>query len=100
MKPARQSQAGPLLVICRSGRLSLVNGLVHRMALPCFSSEAECVIAGDTSTTRPAAKCVAGKAAQHHDRTGHTVSVEVNGNVIYCNDEEHAKKKAKKAAGE
>jgi len=33
-----------------------------------------------------------GLAAQHHDRTGHSVSVEVNGHVSYCDDEENERR--------
>ncbi len=34
-------------------------------------------------------------AAQHHDRTGHSVDAEVSGNVSYLSDEDHATRKAK-----
>ena len=33
-----------------------------------------------------------GNAAQHHDRTGHNVNIEVQGNVSYCNDDEHERR--------
>ena len=38
-----------------------------------------------------------GNAAQHHDRTGHTVRVDVEGQVTYCNDEENARREKEKA---
>jgi len=37
-----------------------------------------------------------GLAAQHHDRTGHNVNVDVEGHVSYVNDEEHARREAGK----
>jgi len=37
-----------------------------------------------------------GNAAQHHDRTGHTVSTDVSGNVMYCDDAENERLLAKK----
>lgn len=32
-----------------------------------------------------------GNAAQHHDRTGHKVTIEIEGSVTYVNDKEHAR---------
>lgn len=40
---------------------------------------------------RSYAKNALGNAAQHHDRTGHTVRTEVSGMVTYCSDEEDAR---------
>jgi hypothetical protein len=41
---------------------------------------------------------VLGLAAQHHDRYGHDVNVEVSGNVSYLKDSTHAARTAEKAA--
>ena len=42
------------------------------------------------------AKNALGLAAQHHDRTGHNVNVEIHGHVSYCNDAEDARRKKEK----
>lgn len=39
-----------------------------------------------------------GNAARHHDRTGHTVNVDVSGNVTYCSDSEQARRKSERTA--
>ena len=39
-----------------------------------------------------------GNAARHHDRTGHTISVDVTGGVTYCGDEENQRRKMLKGA--
>lgn len=38
-----------------------------------------------------------GLAAQHHDKTGHSVRVEVEGMVSYLSDKDHADRKASKS---
>lgn len=38
-----------------------------------------------------------GLAAQHHDRTGHSIEVDIEGGVTYLNDEDHEKRIAERA---
>ena len=41
-----------------------------------------------------------GLAAQHHDRTGHTISIDVTGSVQYASDEDHARLLKEKSTGD
>lgn len=44
-------------------------------------------------------KTALGLAAQHHDRTGHSVYVDVEGHVSYLNDFDHKIQMASKSTG-
>lgn len=60
-----------------------------------FDYHARCETCGWESFARNAL----GNAAQHHDHTGHSVSVDVQGQVSYCGEAEHAARVKAKQEG-
>jgi len=60
-----------------------------------FVYDAECRDCG----WRTRGKNALGLGAQHYNRTGHTVAIDVEGNVTYCGDAENARRVAAKQGG-
>ncbi len=55
---------------------------MSRHTWKCFTYDAEC----EGCDFRVISRNALGLAAQHHDKTGHSIQIEVEGHVSYLND--------------